>query len=116
VAGGAPPTPYARYKSQWIATREKGATVSAHAPVRPEWTCGGCGETWPCETRKEELQGEYANAPVSLALYLGSCLVTASGDLPTHRASHLHARFFSGLAPAAKRAGDRDRHGGARAT
>jgi hypothetical protein len=73
--------------------------MTTHAPVRPEWSCGSCGDSWPCETRKEELQGEYAGAHVSLALYLGSCLVTASRDLPTHRAGHLHIRFFGWLPP-----------------
>ena len=44
--------------------------------------CGGCDLPWPCPTRRRELRAEYADAPVSLALYLGSYLVQAAEDMP----------------------------------
>jgi len=73
--------------------------MSNHVPVRPDWICGGCGADWPCLTRRAELVAEYAGAPVSLALYLGGCLVTASRDLPLRRAGALHHRFVGWTRP-----------------
>ncbi|WP_199236106.1 hypothetical protein [Micromonospora sp. S4605] len=60
----------------------------------PIWSCGGCDLPWPCPTRKRELRAEYADAPVSLALYLGSYLVQAAEDMPWTPAGALHRRFI----------------------
>jgi len=60
----------------------------------PIWSCGGCDLPWPCPTRKRELRAEYADAPVSLALYLGSYLVQATEDMPWTPAGVLHRRFL----------------------
>jgi hypothetical protein len=68
--------------------------VSAHLPVRPTWTCGGCPSAWPCDTRRSELLAEYFDAPTSLHLYLGACLVEAAGDLPHALAGELYRRFL----------------------
>ncbi|MFU8855099.1 hypothetical protein ACNAW0_29660 [Micromonospora sp. SL1-18] len=68
--------------------------MSTHGPVLPTWTCGGCGGPWPCPTRRRELRAEYADAPVSLALYLGAQLVRASADLHWLPAGALHRRFL----------------------
>jgi hypothetical protein len=67
--------------------------VSAHVPIRPSWTCGGCPSAWPCDTRRFELLAEYERAPVSLALFLSTCLVDATGDLPHAKAGDLYHRF-----------------------
>ncbi|MEU2169485.1 hypothetical protein ABZ524_17500 [Micromonospora chersina] len=52
---------------------------------------GGGG--WPCRTRRQELQAEYEDAPISLALYMGS-LVAASQDMGWAPAGLLHRRFL----------------------
>lgn len=72
----------------------RGCAVTAHGPVMPVWSCGGCGLPWPCTTRKQELRAQFAGAPVSLALYLGSHLVQAAEDMPWTPAGVLHHRFL----------------------
>ncbi|MGC5022190.1 hypothetical protein [Micromonospora sp. DT47] len=68
--------------------------MTTHGPVMPIWSCGGCDLPWPCSTRRRELRAEYADAPVSLALYLGSYLVQAAEDMPWTPAGALHRRFL----------------------
>ncbi|AYF28826.1 hypothetical protein CSH63_15450 [Micromonospora tulbaghiae] len=68
--------------------------MTTHGPVMPIWSCGGCDGPWPCPTRKRELRAEYADAPVSLALYLGAYLVQATEDMPWTPAGVLHRRFL----------------------
>ncbi|MEV1145279.1 hypothetical protein [Micromonospora sp. NPDC049799] len=68
--------------------------MTTHGPVMPIWSCGGCCLPWPCPTRKRELRAEYADAPVSLHLYLGSYLVQATEDMPWTPAGVLHRRFL----------------------
>jgi hypothetical protein len=68
-------------------------------PVGRSWTCGGCPSAWPCETGRAELLAEYADAPTSLARYLGACLIEASGDLPHAIAGELYQRFVGWLRP-----------------
>ncbi|MFG2101788.1 hypothetical protein ACGFJ5_14410 [Micromonospora echinaurantiaca] len=68
--------------------------MTTHGPVMPIWSCGGCDMPWPCPTRKRELRAEYADAPVSLALCLGSYLVQATQDMPWTPAGALHRRFL----------------------
>ncbi|MDM4780254.1 MULTISPECIES: hypothetical protein [unclassified Micromonospora] len=68
--------------------------MTTHGPVMPVWSCGGCDLPWPCPTRKRELRAEYADAPVSLALYLGAYLVQATEDMPWTPAGVLHRRFL----------------------
>ncbi|MGW9195700.1 flavin reductase [Micromonospora chersina] len=68
--------------------------MTTHLPVKPAWTCGGCGADWPCQTRRRELRAEYENSPVSLTLYLATQLVDATQDLPHVRAGRLHHRFL----------------------
>lgn len=67
--------------------------MTTHGPVPPTWSCGGCGLPWPCPTRQRELRTEYADAPVSLALYLAAQLVDATQDLTHVSAGQLHHRF-----------------------
>ncbi|MDG4797984.1 hypothetical protein [Micromonospora sp. WMMD1082] len=68
--------------------------MTSHGPVLPIWSCGGCDLPWPCPTRRRELRAEYADAPVSLALYLGAYLVQAAEDMPWTSAGALHRRFI----------------------
>ena len=68
--------------------------MTTHGPVMPVWSCGGCDLPWPCPTRKRELRAEYEDAPVSLALYLGSYLVQATEDMPWTPAGVLYRRFL----------------------
>ncbi|GIM85130.1 hypothetical protein Sar04_20950 [Salinispora arenicola] len=70
--------------------------VTAHGPVQPVWNCGGCGLPWPCPTRKQELRAQFAGAPVSLALYLGSYLVQAAEDMPGHRPARYTTALSAG--------------------
>lgn len=68
--------------------------MTSHGPVLPVWSCGGCDRPWPCPTRRQELRAEYADAPVSLALYLGAYFVKAAEDMPWAPAGPLHRRFI----------------------
>ncbi|MCI4061992.1 hypothetical protein MRQ36_05195 [Micromonospora sp. R77] len=67
--------------------------MTTHGPVLPVWSCGGCGLPWPCPTRQCELRAEYADVPVSLALYLAAQFVDAARDLAHVPAGHPHHRF-----------------------
>ena len=67
--------------------------VPTHGPVMPVWSRGGCDLPWPCPTRRRELRAEFADAPVSLALYLGAYLVQATEDMPWAPSGALHRRF-----------------------
>ncbi|MFG2053001.1 hypothetical protein ACGFI9_03135 [Micromonospora sp. NPDC048930] len=71
--------------------------MTTHGPVLPIWSCGGCGAPWPCATRRRELRAEFADAPVSLALYMGAQLVRATADLTWAPAGTLHRRFLGWL-------------------
>ncbi|MFE9203207.1 hypothetical protein [Micromonospora sp. NPDC007230] len=57
---------------------------------------------WPYPTGKRELRAEYDDAPVSLALYLGSYLVQATEDMPWTPAGVLHRRFVGWTREAAR--------------
>jgi hypothetical protein len=69
--------------------------MSMHVPVRPAWTCAGCGQAWPCLTRKRQLLAEFAGARVSLMLYLSRFFVEACVDMPTTTSGTLYRRFFT---------------------
>lgn len=71
--------------------------MTTHGPVLPIWACGGCGASWPCRTRRQELLAEYAGAPVSLSIYMGSQLVAATQDMSWAPAGALHRRFLGWL-------------------
>ncbi|SCL48783.1 hypothetical protein GA0070606_1363 [Micromonospora citrea] len=71
--------------------------MTAHGPVLPVWSCGGCGAPWPCRTRRQELRAEFAGAPMSLALYMGAQFVRAAEDLTWAPAGTLHRRFLGWL-------------------
>jgi hypothetical protein len=73
--------------------------VSVHNPVRPAWMCGGCGDPWPCATRRQQLLAEYDGAAVSLSLYMTALFVDAVRDQPHLPAGELFARFLGWLRP-----------------
>ncbi|GGR96210.1 hypothetical protein GCM10010169_45930 [Micromonospora fulviviridis] len=68
--------------------------LTTHGPVLPVWSCGSCAAPWPCAAGRQQLRAEFADAPVSLALYLGAQLVRASADLHWLPAGALHRRFL----------------------
>jgi hypothetical protein len=71
--------------------------VNLHAPMRPSWTCAGCGGHWPCNTRRSQLLAEFDSAPASLALLMGGYFVDAAQDLRTEAAHDLYQRFMGWL-------------------
>lgn len=73
--------------------------MTAHGPLRPAWTCIGCGQPWPCHTRRAELLAEFDSAPVTLALVLAGYLVEACEDLPYEPAGPLYDRFVGWMRP-----------------
>ncbi len=68
--------------------------MTVHTPLRPAWTCTGCGADWPCPTRRSQLTAEYPAADLPLSLYLAACLVEAAYDQPNVSAGELYARFL----------------------
>jgi len=68
--------------------------VSIHNPVRPAWSCTGCGEPWPCATRRQQLRAEFMDASVSLALAMSAQLITAVEDQPHAPAGSLYLQFL----------------------
>ncbi|WP_434743823.1 hypothetical protein [Micromonospora sp. SH-82] len=72
-----------------------------HLPMRPIWMCRACGGPWPCAEARLLLVEEYADQPISLAIYLSGLYHEASHDLfrlnpydgPTPR--ELFERFVS---------------------
>jgi hypothetical protein len=73
--------------------------VTAHQPLRPNWSCVGCGYPWPCPSRRRQLLAHYDGAPASLALMLSAALVEAAADLRSAPAGDLHDRFVGWLPP-----------------
>ncbi|MEV1329101.1 hypothetical protein AB0J20_05940 [Micromonospora costi] len=67
-----------------------------HAPVTPGWSCGSCGEDWPCATRRSRLLEEYGDR-ATLSIYLGSCLAAATQDLHGSSKTSLQDRFIGWL-------------------
>jgi hypothetical protein len=65
-----------------------------HIPQRPDWSCAGCGDAWPCATRRSQLTAEYAGLRTGLVLYLAACMVDAAYDLPQIPAGGLYQRFL----------------------
>ncbi|WFE38323.1 hypothetical protein [Micromonospora sp. WMMD998] len=65
-----------------------------HVPVTPDWTCGSCGDDWPCATKRQDLLIEYQVDRASLSVYLGSCLAAATQDLRSAPVTALQDRFI----------------------
>lgn len=71
--------------------------ADGHAPSSPDWTCGTCGDDWPCETKRAFLLNEYRSDRAMLTVYLGSCLAAATQDLPSPVGASLQDRFIGWL-------------------
>ena len=70
-----------------------------HLPTQPSWRCATCGYAWPCPTAHDQLRAEFGGEIVSLAMYLGRCMVDAAVDLPELAPGDLHRRFLGWLRP-----------------
>ena len=68
-----------------------------HLPSPPDWTCTGCGREWPCAVKQSQLLAEFGGARAALAVYLGSCLVAATRDLPGLPLTRARNRFLGWL-------------------
>ena len=68
-----------------------------HVPTRPGWACAGCGLAWPCLDSRQQLRTEYADARVSLSIYLATNMVEAMTDLPRGHGGNLYGRFLGWL-------------------
>lgn len=75
-----------------------------HLPDRPAWTCGGCGQEWPCEPARRHFLANYEDSSVSLSLVMASHFAEACRDLPHARAGELHYRFLGWIRHTAPRA------------
>ncbi|TDC30284.1 hypothetical protein E1211_24500 [Micromonospora sp. 15K316] len=73
-----------------------GPVSDDHAPEPPGWSCGSCGEDWPCATKRSRLLQEYGDR-ATLSVYLGSCLAAASEDLRSVSVTSLQDRFIGWL-------------------
>ncbi|WP_262286655.1 hypothetical protein [Micromonospora sp. MA102] len=69
----------------------------AHLPRPPDWRCSGCAHEWPCPTKQSQLLAEFGGTTAGLAVYLGTCLVAATRDLPTLPLAQARARFLGWL-------------------
>ncbi|MFI7575062.1 hypothetical protein [Micromonospora sp. NPDC049497] len=68
-----------------------------HIPLTPDWTCGRCGEDWPCPPKRSQLLHEYGVDRAMLTVYLGSCLAAATEDLKGLPGTNLQDRFIGWL-------------------
>ncbi|MFU8870774.1 hypothetical protein [Micromonospora sp. SL4-19] len=82
--------------------KARGSQPDEHAPVTPDWTCGSCGDDWPCAVKRTRLLAEFQVDRASLTVYLGSCLAAATQDLRAAPVASLQDRFI-GWVPRAPR-------------
>lgn len=74
------------------------STRSRHQPDEDTWACRVCDVAWPCPIRRLELTRAYADAPVSLHLYLAAFMVKAAGGKLAHlQAGIVHDQFLGWL-------------------
>jgi hypothetical protein len=66
---------------------------TGHAAIRPAWTCGACGEDWPCPTARDRLTEEYGTERVSLATQMAVQLGRAATELKDATPHDLYLRF-----------------------
>ncbi|MEV4823922.1 hypothetical protein [Micromonospora sp. NPDC049274] len=71
--------------------------MTRHGPVLPIWLCETCDRPWPCAIRREELLDEYADSSVTLAVYLGTLVVSAERDMSWAPPDTLRLRFLGWL-------------------
>jgi len=63
-------------------------------PVRPAWSCGTCGQPWPCSPARFELGEAYIDDPVGLLVHLCRLLILAAGET-TVPVDELRERFIA---------------------
>jgi hypothetical protein len=68
--------------------------MTTHRPMAPTWDCAGCGDAWPCRTRRLELRAEFDGTRVSLGVYMSRFFIAAAQDLPYAPSGWLHHRFL----------------------
>lgn len=73
--------------------------MSDHNPVRGPWRCTGCGQVWPCRTRRFQLITEYESWPHDLYVGLVQRMILAMRDLPETTCGEMLARFLDWLPP-----------------
>jgi len=52
-----------------------------HNPQRPSWSCGTCGNEWPCANARADLIAESIDGRTPVLVYLTMCLAGAVVDL-----------------------------------
>jgi hypothetical protein len=75
------------------------ALVSAHTPLSPSWTCRGCGDPWPCATRRQQLLAEFYTSQQNLGLLMGSFFAAAIKDRPRWSDEGIYQRMFAWIRP-----------------
>lgn len=68
--------------------------MTDHAPSRPSWTCGACGQDWPCTHARVDLGQQYLSDRVALSIYMGAQLQAAAAELPPNPFDLFH-RFVA---------------------
>ncbi|GAA3743522.1 hypothetical protein GCM10022225_28880 [Plantactinospora mayteni] len=66
----------------------------AHLPRRPDWTCAGCGEEWPCPAQQARFLSRYQHNRLALLSHLGRYAALAAADLPDLSPEELRTRFL----------------------
>jgi hypothetical protein len=66
----------------------------AHLPTRPDWTCAGCGDDWPCFERQARLHIRYQHNRAALRSHLGRYEAVAAADLTDLTPEELRTRFL----------------------
>ncbi|MEV4759932.1 hypothetical protein AB0J86_33215 [Micromonospora sp. NPDC049559] len=75
--------------------------VDGHKPARPEWNCGTCFRTWPCDPAKARLRERYGRDRIGLSIEMADQLFIATADLYLRlnrtdiNPTELHARFIA---------------------
>jgi hypothetical protein len=73
--------------------------MSDHNPQRPSWSCTGCGDPWPCISRKRQLVAEYQHDPTALRVYMAVQFADAAQDLGMTPAGVLWVRVVGWVWP-----------------
>jgi hypothetical protein len=68
--------------------------ADGHHPDRPSWDCRGCGEAWPCQPARAQLERAYGRDRVGLSVYMGTLLHAAAGEIPPDVDGQLFSRFL----------------------
>ncbi len=71
------------------------STVTCHNPRPPSWDCMGCGDDWPCPTRRRELVAELGDNPWNpLFVAMAGNFLRAVQDMRATPAGMLYDRFL----------------------